>query len=422
MTTIEQAAGRGGELVRGAGRGWPAVVALAAATFTVVTSEMLPVGLLTPIGSALGVTDGTAGLTLTVTGVVAALAAPALTLAVGRADRRVVLCALMAMLAAANLLAAYAPVFGVLLAARVLVGLGMGGVWALAAGLAVRLVARRSVGAATSLIFSGVAVASVLGVPAGTLTGELGGWRAAFVVVGVLSALVAVALAVLLPPLPAEGAVRLGGVLRLFRDARVRTGLVVVALLVAGHFAAYTYVRPVLEEVSGVGPELISTLLLVYGVAGVAGNFLGGAGAGRSPRGTLLVLSGVLAGAVSLVPVVGAGVPGAAALLVVWGLAYGGVSVSTQSWLMVVAPEAREAASALFVGVFNAAIALGAFGGGRAVDGWGLVGVLWLGGALAAGALVAVGAGRGPGATSRVRGPGATGRVRGPEATGRARD
>lgn len=396
METIEETAGRDGELRRGAG--WPAVGALAAATFTVVTSEMLPVGLLTPIGGALGVTDGTAGLTLTVAGVVAALGAPVLTLAVGRADRRVVLCGLMAMLAAANLLAAWAPGFGVMLAARVLVGLGMGGVWALAAGLAVRLVAARAVAAATSLIFSGVAAASVLGVPMGTLIGQLGGWRTAFVVVGVLVALVTGALAVLLPPLPAEGAVRLGGVLRLFHDARVRTGLVVVALLVGGHFVAYTYVRPVLEEVSGVGPGVISTLLLVYGVAGVAGNFVGGAGAGRSPRGTLVVISAVLAGAVLLVPVLGVGVPGAAALLAVWGLAYGGVSVSTQTWLMVVAPEAREAASALFVAVFNAAIALGAFGGGRVADGWGITAVLWSGGALAVGALVAVGVGRGPGA------------------------
>ncbi|MEU4198560.1 MFS transporter [Streptomyces sp. NPDC045470] len=395
MTTIEETAGRDGELRRGGG--WPAVGALAAATFTVVTSEMLPVGLLTPIGGALGVTDGTAGLTLTVAGVVAALGAPVLTLAVGRADRRLVLCGLMAMLAAANLLAAWAPGFGVMLVARVLVGLGMGGVWALAAGLAVRLVAARSVAAATSLIFSGVAAASVLGVPVGTLIGQLGGWRAAFVVVGVLAALVTGALAVLLPPLPAEGAVRLGGVLRLFHDARVRTGLVVVALLVGGHFAAYTYVRPVLEEVSGVGPGVISTLLLVYGVAGVAGNFVGGAGAGRSPRGTLVVISAVLAGAVLLVPVLGVGVPGASALLAVWGLAYGGVSVSTQTWLMVVAPEAREAASALFVAVFNAAIALGAFGGGRVVDGWGITAVLWSGGALAVGALIAVGVGRGPG-------------------------
>ncbi|MFE7317745.1 MFS transporter [Streptomyces sp. NPDC057555] len=380
------------------GGGWPAVGAVAAGTFTVVTSEMLPVGLLTPIGRELGVTDGTAGLTVTVTGVVAALAAPVLTLLIGRRDRRTVLAALMAVLGAANLLAAYAPNIVVLLASRVLVGVGMGGVWAIASGLAVRLVPERRVAAATSLIFSGVAAASVLGVPAGALVGELAGWRAAFVVMGGGCAAVLVALVVLLPPLPAPGAVRLGGVLGLLRRPPVRTGLVLLALLVAGHFAAYTYVRPVLETVAGARPDQISTVLLVFGVAGLAGNFLAGAGAARSPRSALLVICAVLAGAVLLVPPTGyaAGVFGAAALVAVWGLAYGGVSVSTQTWLMAAAPDAREAASALFVAVFNGAIAAGALAGGLAADGWGTGGVIWLGGALVAGALLTVALGSGP--------------------------
>ncbi|ARF56359.1 MFS transporter [Streptomyces gilvosporeus] len=406
MAKTEETGGRAGELAvapgglrRGRGGGWPGVGALAAGTFTVVTSEMLPVGLLTPIGRDLGISDGTAGLTVTVTGLVAAVAAPSLTLLVARRDRRVVLTALMATLAVANLLASYAPNVVVLLVARVLVGLGMGGVWAIAAGLAVRLVPRRRVAAATSLVFSGVAAASVLGVPAGTFVGELGGWRAAFMAMTAVCALVAVALAVLLPPLPATGPVRLGGVLRLFREASVRTGLLLVALLVTGHFAAYTYVRPVLEEVAGAGAGQISTLLLAFGVAGLIGNFAAGAGAARSPRVTLLVICGVLAGAVLLLPLVGrgAGVPGAALVVAVWGLAYGGVSVSTQTWLMAAAPKAREGASALFVAVFNGAIALGALTGGRAADGWGVAGVMGLGGVLAVGALVTVGVGRAPG-------------------------
>ncbi|MGK5632160.1 MFS transporter [Streptomyces sp. URMC 123] len=371
-------------------------MALAAATFTVVTSEMLPVGLLTPLGNALRVSEGTAGLTLTVTGLVAAVSAPLVAPAVGRLDRRLVLCALMSALAAANLLAAWSPNFAVLLAARVLVGLTMGGVWSLAAGLAVRLVPAASVGAATSVIFSGIAVASVLGVPAGTYLGELAGWRAAFGLAGAVAAVVAAALAALLPPLPAERAVRLGGVLRLVGAAPVRTGLLLVALLVTGHFAAYTYVRPVLEEISGAGPSLIGTLLLVYGCAGIAGTFLAGYGVGRSVRGTLRVICAVLAGSVLLVPVLGVAAPGAAALVAAWGLAYGGVSVGTQTWLMAAAPAAREAASSLFVAVFNGAIALGALAGGRAMDAAGPVPVLVLAGGLALAALAVTIAGRAP--------------------------
>ncbi|WP_424891119.1 MFS transporter [Streptomyces sp. XH2] len=367
--------------------GWPAVAAVAAGTFSVVTSEMLPVGLLTPIGSGLGVPAGTAGLTMTVPGLVAAVAAPAVPAAAGRLDRRWVLVGLMGLLAAANLLSAAAPGIEVLVGLRVLVGVCIGGVWAVAAGLAVRLVPQRSVGPATSLVFSGIAVASVLGVPAGTLAGGLGGWRMAFAAVGVLSLAVAAALALLLPPLPPERAVRPAEVAGLLRVPGVRTGLLVVLLLVTGHFAGYTFVRPVLERASGAGAGLISGLLLAYGAAGVAGNFLAGTAAARSPRRALLVISAALAVVVPAMSVPAGGAVAAGALVVGWGLAYGGVSVATQGLLTASAPAAREAASALFVSAFNAAIALGALLGGRAVDAVSLPAALWLGGLLVAGAL-----------------------------------
>ncbi|MFD0371377.1 MFS transporter [Streptomyces sp. NPDC127114] len=381
--------------------GWPAVAALAGATFTVVTAEMLPVGLLTPIGGALRVTEGTAGLTLTVTGLVGAVSAPLLTPALGRFDRRPVLCGLMAVLIAGNLLAAWSPHFAVMVAARVLVGIGMGGVWAFGAGLAVRLVPGTSVGPATSLVFSGIAVASVIGVPAGTYIGELADWRTAFLTVAGLGLVVLSALAVLLPKLPAEQEIGLGGVMRLVGDPRVATGLGVVALLVTGHFAAYTYVRLALEEISGASAPVVGTLLLVYGVAGVLGNFAAGAGASRCPRGVLLVISLVLAAAVGLMPLAGGSVATATVLLAVWGLSYGGVSVAAQTWLLVAAPGAREAGSALFVGVFNGSIALGALVGGLAADGSGIEAVLYLGAALAVGALAVAALGRAPGGGRR---------------------
>ncbi|GGV82800.1 MFS transporter [Streptomyces griseoloalbus] len=369
---------------------------MAAGTFTVVTSEMLPVGLLTPISGSLEVSEGTAGLTLTDTGLVGAFSAPLVTAAVGRIDRRAILCSLMVLVAAANVLAAWSPNFAVMMLARVLVGIGMGGVWALAGGLAVRLVASESIGPATSMIFSGIAIASVVGVPAGAYIGELVGWRAAFYAVGGLALLVTVAMAVLLPPLPAEEAVALGGVMRLFGKLQVATGLAVVALLVTGHFAAYTYVRPILENVSGVEASTVGTLLLVYGIGGITGNFAAGARVGRSVRGTLLVVGVALAASVLLVPLLGLSTAGAAILLAVWGLAYGGVSVSTQTWLALAAPRAREGVTSLFVAVFNGAIALGAFAGGRVVDAFGTRPVLWLGGALALGALVVTALGRVP--------------------------
>lgn len=370
----DAADGTGGSVavggVDGSGRapwtGWAAVCAVALGIFGLITSELLPVGLLTPVGAALGVSDGTAGLMVTVPGLVAGLCAPLVTVGSGRLDRRLVLCVLIALMAAANLAAALAPNFTVVLATRLLVGVSVGGFWAIAGGLAVRLVPERHVGSATAVVFGGVPTASVLGVPAGTLLGEAGGWRTAFAAVGVLGLLTLLALVLLLPPLPPTRPIAFPELLGLLRGNRgVRAGVVVTFLVVTGQFAAYTFVRPILQDVSGIEAHHVSTLLLGYGVAGVAGNFLAGP---RDARRTLLTVSASLAVILALMAVLPGTVAGTA-LLLAWGLAYGGVSVSLQSWMIASAPEATEAASSLMVAVFNLAIAAGALLGGLAVDG-----------------------------------------------------
>ncbi|MEG1680452.1 MAG: MFS transporter, partial [Stenotrophomonas sp.] len=152
---------------------WLAVLAVALATFSVVTTEMLPVGLLTPIAHDLGTSTGNAGLLISAPALLAALFAPLVVLAAGGINRRYILCALLALLAAANAASALAPSMHWMLAARLLVGLCMGGIWAIAGGLAMRLVSAQRVGLATSIIFGGVAAASVLGVPLGAWVGEL---------------------------------------------------------------------------------------------------------------------------------------------------------------------------------------------------------------------------------------------------------
>ncbi|MBT2449545.1 MFS transporter [Streptomyces sp. ISL-43] len=340
--------------------------AVALGIFCLITSELLPVGLLTPVGDDLGVSDGTAGLMVTVPGLVAGFCAPLVTVGAGRLDRRFVLVGLIALMAAANLVAALAPGFAVLLAARLLVGVGVGGFWAIAGGLAVRLVPERHVGRATALVFGGVPTASVLGVPAGTLLGELGGWRFAFAAVGGLGLLTLAALLLLLPALPPTRHTTFAQLPALLRSNRgVRAGVTVTFLVVAGQFAAYTFVRPILQEVSGIDVRFVSTLLLGYGLAGVAGNFLAGA---RDPHRTLLAVGAFLAVILALI----ANVPGTVAgtvLLLAWGLVYGGVSVSLQSWMIKAAPDEPEAASSLMVAMFNLAIAAGALSGGLAVDG-----------------------------------------------------
>ncbi|MEU8773690.1 MFS transporter [Streptomyces sp. NPDC048606] len=368
-------------------KGWAAVAAVSLGIFCLITSELLPIGLLTPVGAALAVSDGTAGLMVTVPGIVAGFCAPLVTVGAARLDRRHVLCVLIALVAAANLAAALAPNFAVVLVSRLLVGVGVGGFWAIAGGLAVRLVPGHHVGRATALIFGGVPTASVLGVPAGTLLGELAGWRTAFAAVGLLAAATLAALLLLLPALPPSRPVtfpELPALLR--RDRAVRAGVIVTFLLVTGQFAAYTFVRPILRDVSGVDAAHVSTLLLGYGIAGVAGNFLAGP---RDPRRTLLVVSLALTPVLALVALL-PGVLAGGGLLLLWGLFYGGVSVSLQGWMLGAAPRAAEAASSLMVAMFNFAIAAGALLGGLVVDRMAVPAALLTGAALMLAAAVTV--------------------------------
>ncbi|MEU9861805.1 MFS transporter [Streptomyces sp. NPDC047971] len=380
-----------------------AVAAVTLGIFTVMTAELLPVGLLTPVAAELGVSAGTAGLMVTVPGLVAAFSAPLIALRAAGADRRAVLVALMALVAVANLATAAAGHFAVVLGARVLLGVAIGGFWALAGGLAPRIVPAADTARATAVIFGGVSAASVLGVPAATTAAEWTGWRGAFAGVGVMAVVATGALLTLLPRLPStphEPAPRGGLVplLRLPRDnARVRTGLLLTLLLVTGHFLAYSFVRPVLADHVHVSEGLVGTLLLGYGLAGVAGNFLAGPAAGRSPRRTLAVLAAGLTVALLALALTGGTTPAGAALLLLWGLAYGGVSVGLQSWFMAAAPEDVETATGLYVSVFCLSLALGALLGGLLLDATTLTAVLGTGAALTlAACAAAVLSGRNP--------------------------
>ncbi|MGV9771631.1 MFS transporter [Streptosporangium sp. NPDC003464] len=363
-------------------RRWFAVASVAVGTFSVVTAEQLPVGLLTSVGGALEVSEGTAGLMVTVPGLVASATAPVLPVAIGRLDRRVVLLGLIALMVVANLMSALAPNFAVLLASRLLVGISIGGFWALAAGIAVRMVPDRYVPQATAIAFGGATAANVLGIPAGTLIGELTDWRIAFAVLGGLGLLVVVALLLLLPQMPPAQPVRLRTLAEQFRNPVVRSGVLATFLLVSGHFAAFTFISPIMQTVSGVDQSMIGPALLAFGVAGIAGNFVTGAAAGRDIRATLIAISVLLAVVLALFPIAGGNPVGGVALLILWGLAFGGVPVGVQTWILKAAPGSTEAATALNTSVFNLAIALGALFGGLVADHVVLTAVLWFGAAL----------------------------------------
>jgi predicted MFS family arabinose efflux permease len=364
-------------------KGWLAVLAVTLGIFSLVTTEILPIGLLTPIGEDFRITPGTAGLTMTLPGFLAALAAPAVTVAAGRIDRRALLCALMAVLALADVVAATAQAYWAVLVSRILVGLVIGAFWAIGSGLAARLVGPVRAGRATAVIFSAVPLGSVLGVPAGTFVGELFGWRAAFAVLGVFTIGVLALLAVSLPSLPPTGTTRLGVLRELTRGRATRLGLLVTMLVVLAHFGTYTYVTPLLREVTRVSPELITVFLLVYGTAGIAGNFVAGAAIARDLRLTFLTAAGLIGLATGALPFLGDSQAGALALLVLWGFAYGAVPVCSGTWFAKAAPHAPEAASVLFTSSFQATLSAGALLGGFVVDAVSVPAVMVAGGVVA---------------------------------------
>ncbi|WP_222928347.1 MFS transporter [Cellulomonas telluris] len=378
---------------------WLAVGAVTVATFLVVTSEMLPVGVLTSMATGLGISSGATGASLTITGVVSAVTAPVVPRLLGDLDRRAVLAAAMVVLAIGNGLTAIAAAFEMLAVSRVVLGIGMGAVWGMASAVAARLVKPRDVALAVSLAVSGVAAASVLGVPLGTFVGNVLGWRAAFAALAVLALIVAAALRFGLPVLRrpvAVGPEADAGARRSLARPAVISGLVVVVLLVTAHFAAYTYVRPVLEELPRMSANTIALLLLLYGTFGLIGNFAAGAAAGRRPRPTVLLLAAGVAVALTILATFGTNALAAGIAIALWGVAYGGISVGVQLWMAAAAPDRVEHVTGLYVGVFTASIALGAFVGGLILENVGIVTLLRSTAALSLASLVIGLTGPGP--------------------------
>ncbi|MDE1473189.1 MFS transporter [Xenorhabdus bovienii] len=354
-------------------RPWLAVTAIGLSTFSVVTTEMLPVGLLNPIADTLNSTVGTAGLMISLPALLAALFAPLAVLASGGINRRTILCFLIILLIMANIASATATSMNWLLAARVIVGFCMGGIWAIAGGLAGRLVSPGSVGLATSIIFGGVAAASVFGVPLGAFIGDAFGWRAAFLAMAILAMLVLILLIKSLPSLPVNNSVTIGQFAEVLANRKVLVGLLVTFFLVAGHFMAYTYVRPLLQTVSKFDNSGISPLLFAYGLAGIAGNFLAGSAATKQLRWTLVFIAIGITAAVLLFSPLGGSITGGSLITLLWGVAYGGVSVSLMTWMMIAASKSIEVATSLYIAIFNIGIASGSFLGSQVVDKYGLL-------------------------------------------------
>jgi predicted MFS family arabinose efflux permease len=353
---------------------WAAVGSMALGVFGLVTAEFLPASLLTAMASDLRVTDGAAGQAVTVTALVAAVAAPSLPLLTRRIDRRLVMIAFTLLLVLSNAMSALAGSLATLLVARVLLGVALGGFWSMSAALAMRLVPTSLFARAMSFILTGVSVATVCAAPIGAWMGDLWGWRSAFIAAGGISLITLAVQLVAMPALPPRDHPNLQVLGELLRRPPVRVALLAVLLVISGHFAGFTYIRPLMEQITHLSVPTITAVLLGYGVGGFFGNFAGGWIAGRSERQAIVCGSSLIAVLAATLLVAGESVAITAVAVTLWGFAFGAFPVGFQTWIVRAAPDQAEGAGGLLVAAFQIAIASGAIFGGLLVDHVGALG------------------------------------------------
>jgi predicted MFS family arabinose efflux permease len=364
-------------------RGWVSVSAVALGSFAIVLSEFLPIGLLPAIASDLDVRIGTAGLMVVITGLFAAIAAPLVTVATSGLDRRVVLVGLSALLVVSDGLAAVSSTFPLLLAARVLLGISLGGFWAIGAGIAGRLVQQADTIRATALITAGISVATVVSLPLAAAVAAFSSWRLAFVIGGAVG-LVALGMQLAtLPSIPSAQRVQMSALGALLRVPRARIGLAGAGFLFFAQFAAYTFVAPYLQDSVALDDGTVTFTLLMFGVAGIAGNFVAGVTLSRSVLGTTGIAQSVLAAAVVMLPLLVHSTPGVIVLVAVWGFMWGALPLAMQTWMSTASPAGSETGLALFVTTIQLALAAGSIVGGAVVTWAGLDADFWLAGGVA---------------------------------------
>lgn len=369
-----------------------ALLALTIGAFAIGTTEFVIVGLIPTIAADLGVSLPSAGLLVSLYALGVAVGAPLLTALTGRLPRKTLLLALMLLFTAGNLLAWLAPGYAALVVARVLTGLAHGVFFSIGSTIATSLVPRERAASAIAIMFSGLTVALVTGVPLGTFLGQHFGWRATFLAVSALGLVSFVASLIFVPRGLAQSApASLLAQAQVLRKPRLLLVYAMTAVGYGGSFIAFTFLAPLLTDVTGFSAGAVSLVLLVYGVSVAVGNIWGGRLADR--LGPLAALQRIFLGLAAVLAVYSLAAPYASfALLVVllWGaVAFGnvpGLQVYVVQQAARQAPQAVDVASGLNIAAFNLGIAGGAWAGGLIVERLGLIHTGWIG------ALVVLGA------------------------------
>jgi predicted MFS family arabinose efflux permease len=347
---------------------WAAVLAMSLGVFSLVTAEFLPASLLTPMATDLGVTEGAAGQAVTATAVIGMLTSLLISAATKRIDRRALLLVFSSLLIASNLLVALAADLPLLLLGRVLLGVALGGFWTMSAAVTMRLVPEAQVPRALSMIFSGVSAATILAAPVGSFLGSIIGWRGVFLIAAVLAAVTLIVQFSTLPRMAPDGLTRLRTLIDVLTLPGVGLGIVAAMLVFTGHFAFFTYIRPFLETVTGVGVGTVSAILLGFGIANFLGTLLAGRLLQRSLRLTLMIMPLLMAILALGLVALGRDPTAVSFMVGVWGLAFGAVPVAWSTWLTRMVSDQAESAGGLLVAAIQLAIATGAAAGGGILD------------------------------------------------------
>ncbi|KAB2766081.1 MFS transporter [Brucella anthropi] len=348
---------------------WGAVLAMALCVAMLIASEFMPVSLLTPMAEGLHATEGQTGQAISVSGLFAVFASLLITTAAGTLNRKWVLVAMTALMLASLVLVATAPNFAILMLGRALLGVGIGGFWALATAVIMRLVPAADVPRALALMYGGQAIAAAFAAPIGSYLGGLFGWREVFWALMPIVAINLVWHVAALPSLPARQRQDFRSMFALLKRPHFQRGLAACMLSWGSAFTMFTYLRPFLEEVTQVDVTTLSVLLLLLGCAGFVGTWA----AGRFLKGNVapfLKLPALIMGGATLgLLLLGFSIIAAGMFMAIWGAMNTMFSVIWMTWMSQNADDAPEAAGSLMVAAIQASILLGAVVGGLLLDG-----------------------------------------------------
>jgi len=366
---------------------WLAVIVLGIASFIMVTTEFAPIGLLSQIALDLGRDQAAVGLTVTLYAWIGAASGLLSAVLLQQFPRKLLLVVLMLVLSATNLAAMVSHSFEGLLLARAVGAVVHGFFWAMAAAVATQIAPSHRMGAATAIVFGGISMATVVGVPLANLVGQTSGWRAAFGVIGAVGLFTAALMIAVLPRMQAGSPAGWRALGAVFRRHDLRGIYAVTAFMAAANFAAYTFVEPFLGEIPEIAHVMIAVLLFGFGGAGFLGNILTGFLIDRFMKSVITL--GLLALCMALVglgwfgPQLGTG--WVFALLLIWGAAIAALFAGLQTWILRAAGSTAMTAAAIHSAVINSAIGVGAILGARILNVSGVSGVM-----LAAGMIVIV--------------------------------